>query len=75
MTDYSKLADNAKLLQEAARQAAETHISQKADPCDFFEKVRAHLIEEMNKANVELRKRGADVLTGIICRVSPRRFF
>ncbi len=62
MTDYSKLADNAKLLQEAARQAAETHISQKADPCDFFEKVRAHLIEEMNKANVALRKRGADVI-------------
>ncbi|MGB9407872.1 MAG: hypothetical protein WCA89_10065 [Terracidiphilus sp.] len=62
MADYSKLADNAKLLQEADRRAAERHKSLKADPCDFFEKVRTHLIGEMNKANVELRKRGADVL-------------
>ncbi len=56
MADYSKLADNAKLLQEAHKRAAERHRSLKADPCAFFEQVQAHLIEEMNKANVQLRK-------------------
>ena len=61
MTDYAKLADKAKEKQEADILAAERHKELRADPCSFFERVKAHLVEEMNKANVELRKRKAAV--------------
>jgi hypothetical protein len=55
VVDYGKLADNAKLRQDAEHPPADT-----VAPKAFFEKVRRHLFEEMNKANIELRKRGAD---------------
>ncbi|MGD0802115.1 MAG: hypothetical protein ABR906_12430 [Terracidiphilus sp.] len=61
MVDYAKLALDAKLSQEADRLAVERHRSLNSDPCSFFENVRNHLLAEMNKANVELRKRGADI--------------
>jgi hypothetical protein len=60
--DYEKLADIVKEKQEADRLATERLRQLKSDPCEFFEKVKAQLIVEMNKANVELRKRKADLL-------------
>jgi hypothetical protein len=62
MVDYAKLADTAKVKQDADRSAAERHRQLRADPCVFFGRVRARLLEEMKKANVELRKRGAAFL-------------
>jgi hypothetical protein len=38
------------------------HRQLRADPCVFFARVRTQLLEEMKKANVELRKRGAAFL-------------
>lgn len=54
MVDYGKLADRAKL-----RQDAENLHTDNVAPKKFFEKVRTHLFEEINKANIELSKRGA----------------
>jgi hypothetical protein len=62
MVNYAKLADTAKVKQDADRSAADVHRQLRADPCVFFGRVRAHLLEEMKKANVELRKRGAAFL-------------
>jgi hypothetical protein len=61
MTDYAKLADKARAKQEADILAAERHKELRADRCSFFDQVKVHLIEEMNKANVELRKRKAAI--------------
>ena len=62
MFDYSKLADHAKSTQVADQLAIELHNRLKGDRCAFFGKIRAHLIEEMKRANVELMKRGAAAL-------------
>jgi hypothetical protein len=61
MVNYAKLAEMAKMIQIADKQEAERHQELRADPCAFFEKVKAHIVEEMYKANVELRKRKAAV--------------
>jgi hypothetical protein len=62
MADYLKLAENAKEIQDTNKSVADRHKQLRADPCVFFEKVKAHLAEEMGKANAELRKKGAPVL-------------
>jgi hypothetical protein len=62
MVDYAKLADRAKVVQEADKQAIERHTKLRTDPCSFFEKVKKHVLEEMKMANVELRKIGADTI-------------
>ena len=62
MVNYAKLADKAKMIQIADKLEAERHKQLRTDPCVFFDKVKAHIVEEMNKANVELRKRGAQVI-------------
>ena len=62
MVDYAKLADTAKVKRDADRSAADRHKQLIADPSVFFGRVRAHLLEEMKKANVQLRKRGAAFL-------------
>jgi hypothetical protein len=59
MVNYAKLAEKAKMIQIADKLEAERHKQLREDPCIFFDKVKAHIVEEMNKANVELRKRGA----------------
>lgn len=59
MADYAMLADKAKVMQDAEKLTADRHKKMKADPTAFFDNVRAHLIEEMAKANVELHKRQA----------------
>ena len=61
MMNYAKLAEKAKMIQIADKLEAERHKQLRTDPCVFFEKVKAHILEEMNKANVELRKRKAAV--------------
>ena len=62
MVDYAKLADTAKVKRDADRSAADRHKQLIADPSVFYGRVRAHLQEEMKKANVQLRKRGAAFL-------------
>lgn len=59
MVDYARLAAKAKAMQDAERFSADKQSRMEVDPKAFFERVRAHLIEEMTKANVELRKRKA----------------
>jgi hypothetical protein len=61
VADYVKLADRAREKQEADILAAKRHKELRTNPCSFFERVKVHLIEEMNKANVELRKRKAAI--------------
>ncbi len=55
MTDYGKLADHLKNLRTPAQQQT-TH------PVVFFESVNAHLTREIEKANVELRKRRLGII-------------
>ena len=60
MVNYAKLAVLAKMKQEADQLAIDKNKELRVvDPCSFFEKVKVHIVVEMNKANVELRKRGA----------------
>jgi hypothetical protein len=63
MANYENLADRAKVVQDADRLVTIKHQQLRADPCSFFARVRTHLIEEMNKANMELRKRNAALLS------------
>jgi hypothetical protein len=65
MVDYAQLAGNAKAIQDADKLAAESHKRLRANPCAFFERVKEHIVEEMNKANVELRKMKADTFDRI----------
>ncbi|MGA2349736.1 MAG: hypothetical protein ABSF70_04815 [Terracidiphilus sp.] len=58
MADYARLADHAKVRMDAEQLSAGRHRGMTADPKAFFEKVKANVFEEMNKANVELRRRG-----------------
>ncbi len=57
MADYTKLADGAKRMQDADKSAVEMHRGLRSAPCSYFDAVKASLVEEMKKANVELRKR------------------
>ena len=59
MVNYAKLAEKAKMIQNADQLEVERHKQLRTDPCVFFEKVKSHITDEMKKANVELRKRGA----------------
>ncbi|MGA3346771.1 MAG: hypothetical protein ABSC76_18095 [Terracidiphilus sp.] len=65
MTDYAKLADIAKLKDIVDRSVVAKHKELRAEPCTFFQRVTAHLFEEMNKVNVELRKRKAPIFDRI----------
>ena len=65
MTDYSKLADIAKLKEIADSSAIAEHKKLRAEHCSFFESVILNLKEEMKKANVELHKRGATIFEQI----------
>jgi len=62
MVDYASLAYKAKVKHDEDKLADERHGNLRTDPCAFFERVKAHLIEEMDMVNVELRKRGVPVL-------------
>jgi hypothetical protein len=65
MIDYAKLADIAKLKDLDDATVVEKHKKLRAEPCTFFERVEAHLLDEMKKANVELRKRKAPIFDRI----------
>jgi len=60
VADYGMLAEKAKLRQDAEKLSTDRDRDLTVDPKAFFEKVRSHLFEEMDKANAELSKRGAD---------------
>ncbi len=62
MVDYAKLADKAKALQDAGKNAVGQQGEQEHDPQAFYDRVKAHLVAEMNKANAELGKRGVPTL-------------
>jgi hypothetical protein len=61
VVNYEKLAMKAKMIQDAEKLFAERDKEKKADPLVFFERVKAQIVEETKKANVELRKKGADI--------------
>ena len=61
MSDYARLADVAKQKGTVDKSVIEQHKELRADPCSFFNSVKASLLEEMNKANVELRKKKAPI--------------
>ncbi len=62
MVDYAKLADKAKALQEATKGASRYEKTLEYDPAVFYQAVKSHLVEEINKANPELSKRGVPTL-------------
>jgi hypothetical protein len=57
VADYTKLAEKAKAIQDAANQALHRQRDLESDPSVFFQRVTAAIGEEMNKANVELLRR------------------
>ncbi len=59
MIDYARLADIAKLKDVVDKSVVEEHKKLRADPCTFFQRVMTQVVQEMNKANSELRKRKA----------------
>jgi hypothetical protein len=63
MVDYEKLAAQAKAAQDAANFASRKAQETSVDPKVFFQRVTANLNEEMNKANVELEKRGIEPIS------------
>jgi hypothetical protein len=62
MVDYSKLADKAKALQEAAKGGGAREETLEYDPVAFYVTVKNHLVAEINKANPELAKRNVPTL-------------
>ncbi|MGA3011956.1 MAG: hypothetical protein ABSD72_17000 [Terracidiphilus sp.] len=62
MLNYAMLADSAKKMQDADKLASMTYKELRVDPHAFFDAVKAHLVSEMKKANVELRKRDAGTI-------------
>jgi len=62
MVDYAKLADKAKAIQEAAKGGGRRDEQLEHDPAAFYQKVKTHLITEINRANPELTKRGVPTL-------------
>ena len=63
MVDYEKLAAQAKAAQDAANFASRKAQESAVDPKVFFQRVTTHLNEEMNRANVELLKRGFEPIS------------
>jgi hypothetical protein len=62
MTDYEKLANIAKLKTIEDRAAVDKHRELRASRCTFYEGVRAHLADEIKKANSELSKKNAPTI-------------
>ncbi len=62
MVNYVKLADKAKVKRVDDKSAADKHKQLRANPCVFFDRVKALVLEEMDKANVELRKKRVAIL-------------
>jgi hypothetical protein len=62
VVDYAKLADKARALRDAARGGNGRAEARRQDPVAFFDRVKSHLISEMQKANLELAKRGVATL-------------
>jgi hypothetical protein len=64
MVDYGKLIDEEKAREDSAIAAAEALKKREIDLVSFFRSVEINLGEEMARANVELKKRGAPVIEG-----------
>jgi hypothetical protein len=63
MVDYEKLAAQARATRDAASSASRKAEDSAVDPKVYFKQVASYLNEEMNKANVELKKRGVDTIS------------
>jgi len=57
LVDYGKLADKAKAQQQAAKPGGSATEAQQADPAELYERVKIAVLEEADKANIELNKR------------------
>jgi hypothetical protein len=62
VVDYAKLAEKAKALKDAADSTAGRPEVKKQNPVIFFDSVKSHLVAEMQKANMELARRGLATL-------------
>ena len=65
MTDYGALADKVSSLAQAGSSARKRLARNGIDPAAFYECVKAHVEEEIVKANEELRKRGLSTIERI----------
>lgn len=63
MTDYTKLADKAKAMQDAAHETSRQNTERDAEPGAFFQKVATYVVNEMEKANLELSKKKVGAIT------------
>ncbi len=75
MVDYASLADKAKVKHDADKLAEERHEILRDNPCTFFEKLKVHLIEQIDLVNVELRKRGVPVFDRNYLPGFPKEIF
>ncbi|MGO8757432.1 MAG: hypothetical protein ACLQG3_04840 [Terracidiphilus sp.] len=65
MTDYGALADKLKGSGQAGRQDHERQASSGIAPAAFYDSVKAQIEVEVEKANLELRKRGLPTIERI----------
>ncbi|MGD0096602.1 MAG: hypothetical protein ABSB60_08905 [Terracidiphilus sp.] len=65
MINYAKLADIAKSKDVVDTTTLEAHKKLRPGSCGFYENVLTHLVVEMKKANVELKKRNAPLFDQI----------
>ena len=65
MTDYGVLADRLNGSVQAGSSARKSLARNGIDPAAFYESVKAHVEEEVAKANEELRKRGLSTIERI----------
>jgi len=66
VADYGKLADRAKALQRAARAGGDVSQAPPSDPGELYERVKILVLEEADKANLELRKRGMVLIERVL---------
>jgi hypothetical protein len=66
MVDYGKLADRAKALQQARRRGGESPQTPPDDPGQLYEKVKICVLQEADKANKELSKRGMVLIQRVL---------
>jgi hypothetical protein len=62
MADYDKIAEKARMRQDAATLPQVRRNQLEAHAKAFFQRTSTHIEEEMNKANVALRKRKVDTI-------------
>jgi hypothetical protein len=66
VVDYGKLAEKAKALQRAQKPDSSLPQAPPGDPAELYERVKALVLEELTKANVELGKRRMPLIERVL---------